>query len=220
MVGVLYYLRCHGRHVELRDGVDVIVGRDPACDLPVDDLSASRRHCRVRREGPSVLVVDLGSRNGVQVNGNAVVGGQAPLYHGDVLIVGATHLSLIVQTLPVGDASGLPKLVEAEEPGPTHEAGSSLLIFADGAADALAQRDLLVAEMSVKNLLRALRSLARRGREVDPRLAQRAAELTLDLAEVSRDRSWIEELDAFVATLGLKVPPAVHRRRLHLDARI
>lgn len=220
MVSVLYYMRCHGRHVELRDGVDVVVGRDPSCDLPIDDLSASRRHCRIKRDGPVVHVIDLGSRNGVQVNGNAVVGGRATLHHADVLIVGGTHLSLVVQTLPVTDASALPKVVEAEALGPTHEPASSLQVFAQGAADALAQRDLLVAEMSVKNLLRALRSLARRGRTIDPRLALRAAELTLDLAEVSRDRAWIEELDIFVETLGLTVPPATRQRRHTLDARM
>jgi DNA-binding NtrC family response regulator len=50
----------------------VVLGRDPVCDVVLDDPSISRRHARVRCAGESLVVEDLGSRNGVFVRGNRV----------------------------------------------------------------------------------------------------------------------------------------------------
>lgn len=45
------------------------LGRDEAADLRLDDPGASRLHARVERRGETVLVTDLGSRNGTWVDG-------------------------------------------------------------------------------------------------------------------------------------------------------
>lgn len=47
----------------------VTVGRDPGCDLAVDDPELSRRHAIVRPSGTGVAVVDLQSVNGIGVDG-------------------------------------------------------------------------------------------------------------------------------------------------------
>jgi len=57
---------------ELRLGPNVL-GRSPDVELFRDDLSTSGRHCRLeRRDDDSVLVTDLGSRNGTRVGGRRV----------------------------------------------------------------------------------------------------------------------------------------------------
>lgn len=52
----------------------VIVGRDEASDIHLARdlpaaLTVSRRHAQIRREDDAFIVEDLGSRNGIKVNG-------------------------------------------------------------------------------------------------------------------------------------------------------
>jgi ABC-type multidrug transport system ATPase subunit/ABC-type multidrug transport system permease subunit len=48
------------------------IGRDPSCDLVLDDPNVSRLHAELRREGGVVELADLGSTNGTWVNGERV----------------------------------------------------------------------------------------------------------------------------------------------------
>lgn len=68
-----------------------IVGRAEDCDVRVDDPLASRRHAEIRREPWRYVLIDLGSLNGTQVNGETVRG-PVQLQHGDVVLVAATPL--------------------------------------------------------------------------------------------------------------------------------
>ncbi len=52
----------------------VVIGRDPACDVVVDDPVLSREHVRLSL-GPPTTVEDLDSRNGTRVGGKAFRGG-------------------------------------------------------------------------------------------------------------------------------------------------
>jgi murein DD-endopeptidase MepM/ murein hydrolase activator NlpD/pSer/pThr/pTyr-binding forkhead associated (FHA) protein len=64
------------RSIPLGSGA-LVVGRDPECDLQLDDRMISRRHCEIRVEGGRVTVTDLDSRNGVQL-GERRLGPQEP----------------------------------------------------------------------------------------------------------------------------------------------
>jgi Nif-specific regulatory protein len=44
----------------------------PGCDVQLDDPSVSRRHARISRANAGWLIEDLGSTNGVTVNGASV----------------------------------------------------------------------------------------------------------------------------------------------------
>jgi hypothetical protein len=68
----------------------ITIGRLPECDIVLDDTKVSRRHAEVRRDGVGVLVVDLGSTNGTQVNGAGVR--ERALTDGDQITVGGTTL--------------------------------------------------------------------------------------------------------------------------------
>jgi pSer/pThr/pTyr-binding forkhead associated (FHA) protein len=62
------------------------VGRAPECDISVADTKISRRHAEFDATGPMPRVSDLGSRNGLLVNGRKVAG--ADLSTGDVVTIG------------------------------------------------------------------------------------------------------------------------------------
>jgi pSer/pThr/pTyr-binding forkhead associated (FHA) protein len=45
-----------------------IIGRSPECDVFLDDVTVSRRHAELVREGEAFTIRDLGSLNGTYVN--------------------------------------------------------------------------------------------------------------------------------------------------------
>jgi pSer/pThr/pTyr-binding forkhead associated (FHA) protein len=63
----------------------VVVGRHPDCDTRLDSLQVSRHHCCMTRENDQVVVRDLGSTNGIQINGTRVETGK--LRPGDELTI-------------------------------------------------------------------------------------------------------------------------------------
>jgi diguanylate cyclase (GGDEF)-like protein len=65
-----------------------VIGRDPDCDFPLDDLESSWHHARIEPRDDGLLLVDLGSRNGTFVNGTPI-DGPAPLKDGDLIAIGA-----------------------------------------------------------------------------------------------------------------------------------
>ena len=72
-------------------GDRVVIGRSRECDLVVSDPNVSRRHAELRRDENGWHAVDLGSTNGVKVNGQRV--DQVVLRDGDRLTVGVTDLT-------------------------------------------------------------------------------------------------------------------------------
>jgi len=69
----------------------IVIGR--AADVTIDDHEISRRHARIRIEGHSLVVEDLGSSNGTWVNGARVE--RVVLRPGDVLTLGRTILEVV-----------------------------------------------------------------------------------------------------------------------------
>ena len=61
-----------GRERRPRRADDVVIGRSSECDIVVGDPNVSRRHAEVRRIGRGFSLVDLGSTNGTEVNGQRV----------------------------------------------------------------------------------------------------------------------------------------------------
>lgn len=69
----------------------VVIGRSRDCDIQLADANVSRRHAELRQEGASYWIVDLGSTNGLEVNGKRVK--RAKLRSGDTITVGSTELT-------------------------------------------------------------------------------------------------------------------------------
>ena len=70
----------------------LLVGRTNACDVVLPDSMVSRQHARVWLEDDSIHVEDLGSMNGVLVNGRRVW--RACLLDGDEVVIGSKTLLL------------------------------------------------------------------------------------------------------------------------------
>jgi hypothetical protein len=62
---------------EMLKPVGSVIGRISTADIHLDDQGISRQHCRISRVEGQWLIEDLGSINGVQVNGVRVQGAQA-----------------------------------------------------------------------------------------------------------------------------------------------
>ena len=69
----------------------IVIGRSSDCDIVVDDPNVSRRHAEVRRIGDGYSLVDLGSTNGTEVNGQRIR--ETALMNGDVIAVGTTRIT-------------------------------------------------------------------------------------------------------------------------------
>ncbi len=67
------------------------VGRSRECDVVLEDAGISRRHAELRPGPEGWTVQDLGSTNGVRVNGVPVRGAQ-PLRSGDRVELGSTEI--------------------------------------------------------------------------------------------------------------------------------
>jgi len=66
---------------------EIIIGRDPAVDLPISSPAVSRRHARLTRDGGHYALEDLGSSNGTFVNEEKLTG-RRPLKSGDQIRLG------------------------------------------------------------------------------------------------------------------------------------
>ncbi|QEH38154.1 Glycogen accumulation regulator GarA [Aquisphaera giovannonii] len=64
----------------------LLIGRHPECDVRIPLPKISRRHCCVVLAYDRILIRDLGSRNGVRVNGQVVE--EARLHPGDEIAIG------------------------------------------------------------------------------------------------------------------------------------
>jgi pSer/pThr/pTyr-binding forkhead associated (FHA) protein len=70
-----------------------VVGRDPGCDIVLNDAKCSRRHAVIEETPEGVTVRDSGSANGIYVNGKKVE--SSPLRPGDTLRMGEVKLRLL-----------------------------------------------------------------------------------------------------------------------------
>jgi hypothetical protein len=69
----------------------IVIGRSRDCDVQLADANVSRRHAELRQEGASYWIVDLGSTNGIEVNGKRVK--RAKLRSGDTITLGSTEVT-------------------------------------------------------------------------------------------------------------------------------
>ncbi len=94
-----------GYDIALRPG-ESLIGRTRACHLRVDDPTVSRRHARLLVVRDVCTIADLGSRNGVKVNG-VKISDARPLADGDVVAVGAC---IFTMRIDLGDADDADEL--------------------------------------------------------------------------------------------------------------
>jgi len=214
-----YRLRYLHHDLELTEG-QFVVGRSAGCQLSLDDPLVSRRHALlvVAREG--VTVEDLGSRNGVVVNGDRIAGVRL-VTPGDRILIGSQELTLLEgrdsagretasvqmgkRTLPKFPAA--PELLASGEhassapPEPSGEmdAEPSMVRRADAfnllgsvAEKALAMGRADEAERLLASPLADVVEASRAGKRLSPWLVDMAARFAAKLATSTAKGAWAD----------------------------
>ncbi|MEW6553042.1 MAG: FHA domain-containing protein [Actinomycetota bacterium] len=68
----------------------ISIGRHPESDIFLDDITVSRRHAEIRREGGAYSLLDTGSLNGTYLNRERIEA--SPLADGDEIQIGKFRL--------------------------------------------------------------------------------------------------------------------------------
>jgi predicted component of type VI protein secretion system len=96
----------------------LLVGRHPECDVQIDSRKVSRRHCCIAQVHDYLVVRDLGSTNGVRINGARVLEGR--LRAGDELTIGSHRYQIswdsVAPAAPRGRARETLRAAEALPP--------------------------------------------------------------------------------------------------------
>jgi hypothetical protein len=81
-----------GQSFQPGDG-NTLIGRSPECDIFLDDVTVSRRHAEIVRDGDTFTIRDLGSLNGTYVNRKRIE--SAVLDNDDEVQVGKYRLTFL-----------------------------------------------------------------------------------------------------------------------------
>ena len=136
-----------GAEFAMKKGATYLIGKDPnICDVVFQDLSVSRQHARLSIDGEeNAFIEDLGSRNGVIVNGELISEKQT-LSSQDLVALGTTTFLVIDRREPretiISPAMEMPKLPKAT---PSEEAAAAAKMQKDWKELIIPKRHLLVA---------------------------------------------------------------------------
>jgi pSer/pThr/pTyr-binding forkhead associated (FHA) protein len=106
--------------LSLTDGPSILVdkpillfGRHEDCDVQLPSKKVSRRHCVLAQVNDYLVIRDLGSTNGVRINGQRVDEGR--LIPGDELTIGNFKYQICGDVLGRSDLPLPPELRDAKE---------------------------------------------------------------------------------------------------------
>jgi hypothetical protein len=189
---------------------ETLIGRSAACHVTIEDPLVSRQHARVVVAGEEAFVEDLGSRNGVRLNGN-LIQGRSPIHDGDRLRIGTQEMVVCrAETSPLAQARAtgvlrlcagckLPyprEVLACPHCGVTEQTDEDTL---SGSMGQVQQR-----AWSLQLLVEALDRAIRLGRSTDAhRILERATNQIEEM--MSTDQDFAHEQVTAVAVGGLRV---------------
>ena len=100
-----------GKRIPLADG-PLVLGRNKDTDIPLADNAASGRHAELRPKDGRWQVRDLGSSNGLRINGRKSSGGW--LAPGDVVSIGTSRFIIQMDAAATEAATAAPKASSEE----------------------------------------------------------------------------------------------------------
>jgi hypothetical protein len=216
------WLRLGAHEIEVRPG-QTLIGRHETCHIVIDDPLASRRHACVTWEFGKLMVEDLGSVNGVLLNGKRI---DQPLeiVNGDELRFGNQRIEVFISeqlgNRPRHAASAKTLVGEKAIVGPLEEQDESTTVRDGEALTTLAlvaERTLAIgrgadAERILEKALNSVRNRLRRAESVDAETIELACKCAVRLAEATRKGTWVDFAVELYATLGQVLPgPIVDR---------
>jgi pSer/pThr/pTyr-binding forkhead associated (FHA) protein len=225
-----FWLEYRGHRFDLRPG-EVMIGRSAGCQIVLDDALVSRRHARLLVQDREVVLEDLGSANGVDVNGERVTGRRG-LRVGDRLQVGTQELvlraggrtkrtleqrRLAAETLSGVEAAAVLRAagvraapLRPNEPEPESSIRADTLDLLGGVADkALAMKRGEEAERVLGPFLSNLVEGTRDGHLPDPKVADQAVAYAVKIAAVTGKARWIDYAIELFTLLQRPLPAEV-----------
>ncbi len=103
---------CSKHHIAL-ERLPVVIGRGAAADIRLDDRWLSRLHCRIDKVSSTLVVHDLGSKNGTLVNRAHV--SEEILMPGDKLTIGTGTFVVLYDHRPEEVQDAIDELVISED---------------------------------------------------------------------------------------------------------
>jgi hypothetical protein len=195
-----HILRYQLNDVDLVEG-EFVIGRGATAALCLDDPLVSRAHARLNVDTESVSIEDLGSRNGVKVNGQRIQGTRA-LAAGDQILIGSQEMVLLSRRDVAADT-----LVQA--PSARGDGFGLMGALADKALG-LGRGD--EAERLIGPQLDQVRTDAESGRSVSPDHLERATDYALRIAALTQNPRWTDFIFRLYSALKRPCPaPVVDR---------
>jgi hypothetical protein len=190
-------LRYNNHDIDLPAG-QFVIGRAASCQLSLDDPMVSRNHAMLTVAGEDVTLEDLGSRNGVKVNGEKL-SGPRKLTAGDQIVIGSQEMLLLRRRELVADT-----LIQA----PTQRVATfGLLGTLADKAFALGRVD--EAERLLTEQLAHVLEDAERGLELAPETVERASDYAVKLASSTANGSWVDYIFRLYTALRRPCPGPV-----------
>jgi hypothetical protein len=199
---------------------ETLIGRHETCHIVIDDPLASRRHARLNWELGRLSVEDLGSVNGVLINGRRIEQA-SEVENGDELRLGGQRIEVVI----VGSEATLPRrsmsaktlsgvVLVAPSPEEDDEAtgirdGEALTTLALVAERVLAMGRGAEAEKILGKPLEAIAARVRRGEAPDPDMVELAAACAVRLAEATHRGAWIDYAIELYAQRRMVLPGVV-----------
>jgi hypothetical protein len=204
-----FRLRYLNHDLELNEG-EFAVGRNASCQLSLDDPLVSRRHALLIVRDDAVTAEDLGSRNGVSVNGERITG-RVLLRAGDRIQIGSQEMILVAVGVQGASVTRSPlratltKMPGVEESSPP-ERGPDIVdtdpsmvrradafqVLAAVAEKALAMGKAHEAERILASPLGDVLEASRAGKKVSPALMEQAARFSSRLATATGKGAWAD----------------------------
>jgi predicted component of type VI protein secretion system len=225
-----FRLRYLHHDLELSEG-EFAVGRSASCQLSLDDPLVSRRHAVLVVTADTVTVEDLGSRNGVVVNGQKI-NGKTQLAPGDKIMIGSQELTLFLGREAVGRETtslafgkrtlpSMPAVTERSSsspppPGPEPDAEPSMVRRAEafGLLGSVAEKAMAMgrsdeAERLLAGPLADVVEASRAGRKLPASVVDLASRLAAKLATATSKGAWADYVIELYNAQGRTAPAPV-----------
>lgn len=211
-----YRVEHNGRSISLASG-KVVIGRSTGAQLVLDDALVSRRHAQLVLDDEYLAVEDLGSVNGVFVNGERVNGSRV-LFPGDRVVIGQQELVVGIDAtserataggrFSADTLVGLDAAPADSDSESTHQ-GDALDLLGGVADKVLALGRGDEAEKMLGSYLRNLLAGTRSGRRPPPAVAERAVEYAVKIAAATGKGEWVDYAVELFTALQRPLPASV-----------
>jgi predicted component of type VI protein secretion system len=209
------------------------IGRSPECQLSLDDPLVSRKHALLVVSPESVLIKDLGSRNGVVVNGTKIDTSRV-LLDGDRIVIGSQEMTIMARPAAASpqyvrrtttgaqtlsnyarphslEPNKIPSEPVKDAPAPARDAKrvDSFPLLSTLADKALALGRPEDAERILSSLMLEVLNNAQRGDVLPNETVDQAAQYGVRLANATGRGSWVDYVITLYAAVRRPCPAAI-----------